>query len=130
MKTLKRVRREAKHLFRLCQVNGSMDASRVRQVVQSVLGSRRRGYLALAGQFERLVRLEQLRHTANVESATPLSSDLQASVRASLAHEYGPGVITAFVENPALIGGMRVKVGSDVYDGSIKAGLAALEKRF
>ena len=37
MKTIKQVRREAKHLFRLCLVNGSLDEGRVRQVVQSVL---------------------------------------------------------------------------------------------
>ena len=36
----------------------------------------------------------------------------------------------SFVENPSLIGGMRVRVGSDVYDGSVKAGLVALEKSF
>ena len=34
-----------------------------------------------------------------------------------------------FVPNPELIGGMRVTVGSDVYDGSIRNQLAALEAR-
>jgi len=130
MKTIKRVRREAKHLFRLCQSNGSLDERRVRQVMQAVLGSRRRGYLALAGQFERLVRLEQLRHTVRVESATPLSPELQANVEASLVRMYGSGMSTSFAESPTLIGGMRISVGSDVYDGSVKAGLAELEKSF
>jgi F-type H+-transporting ATPase subunit delta len=130
MKTIKRVRREAKQLFRLCQVNGSVDEDRVRQVVQIVLGAKRRGYLAIASQFERLVRLEQMRHTAKVESAVALSRDLQESVQANLAQLYGPGITTSFVESPSLIGGMRVSVGSDVYDGSVKAGLAALEKSF
>lgn len=130
MKTIKQVRRDAKHLFRLCRVDGSLDEGRVRQVVQSVLGSKRRGYLALAGQFERLVKLERLRHTAKVESAVPLPADLQANVQASLVQIYGPGISTSFAESPTLIGGMRIKVGSDVYDGSVKAGLAALEKSF
>jgi F-type H+-transporting ATPase subunit delta len=130
MKTIKRVRREAKHLFRLCQVNGSLDEGRVRQVVKGVLLSKRRGYLTLASQFERMVKLEQLRHTAKVESAVPLSPDLQANVEASLIRLYGSGISTSFAESPALIGGMRIRVGSDVYDGSIKAGLAALEKSF
>lgn len=130
MKTIKQVRRDAKQLFRLCLVNGVLDEGRARQVVQRVLESKRRGYLALATQFERLVRLERLRHTAKVESATPLPPDLQTNVRASLVRTYGPDISTSFVESPALIGGMRISVGSDVYDGSVKAGLAALEKAF
>jgi F-type H+-transporting ATPase subunit delta len=51
-------------------------------------------------------------------------------VRASLVRLYGPDLSTSFAERPALIGGMRIRVGSDVYDGSIKAGLVALEKAF
>ena len=130
MKTIKQIRREARHLFRLCRTNGSLDENRVRKVVQSVLGSKRRGYLALANEFERLVKLEQLQHTARVESAVTLSPDLQAKVQASLARMYGPEISTSFAETSALIGGMRIRVGSDVYDGSVKAGLVALEKSF
>jgi len=130
MKTIRKIKRDAKHLFRLCLVDGSLDQGHVRQVVRSVLGSKRRGYLALATQFERLVRLERMRHTARVESATPLSADLQANVVASLLKLNGPGISTSFAVSPALIGGMRIKVGSDVYDGSVKAGLAALENSF
>ena len=129
-KTIKQARREAKHLFRLCRVNGTLDEGRVRQVLERVLASRRHGYLALANQFERLVRLERSRHTAEVESATPLPPELRADIRASLVQLYGPEIETSFAENPSLIGGMRVRVGSDVYDGSVRAGLAALERRF
>jgi F-type H+-transporting ATPase subunit delta len=130
MKSPKEIKREAKHLFRLCFVDGSLDEDRVRGVLQGVLGSKRRGSLPLAGQFQRLVSLDRLRHTAKVESAVPLSPELRADVQASLVRTYGPELNTSFVENSALIGGMRIKVGSDVYDGSIKAGLAALENRF
>jgi len=130
MKTIKQIKREARHLFRLCRTNGSLDEDRVRQVMQSVLGSKRRGFLALANEFERLVKLEQLQHTAKVESAMPLPVDLQANVQASLARIYGPRISTSFAADPTLIGGMRIRVGSDVYDGSVKAGLAALEKSF
>jgi F-type H+-transporting ATPase subunit delta len=130
MKSPKEIKREAKHLFRLCFVNGSLDEDRVRGVLQGILGSKRRASLPLAGQFQRLVSLDRLRHTAKVESAVPLSPELQANVQASLVRTYGPELNTSFVENSALIGGMRISVGSDVYDGSIKAGLAALENSF
>src|SRR6185369_1165404 len=125
MKSATEIKREAKYLFRLCFVNGSLDEDRVRSVLQRVLGSKRRGSLPLAGEFQRLVSLDRLRHTAKVESAVPLSSELQANVHASLVRTYGPELNTSFAENSTLIGGMRIKVGSDVYDGSIKAGLAA-----
>jgi F-type H+-transporting ATPase subunit delta len=44
--------------------------------------------------------------------------------------QYGPGLTTSFVENPELIGGMRIQVGCDVYDGSVRARLEALAKSF
>jgi F-type H+-transporting ATPase subunit delta len=130
MKSTKQIRREARHLYRLCLVNGSLDEGRVRLVVQHVLESKRRGHLALLNRFERLVKIEQSRRAAEVESAAPLTHDVQASVRESLTRLYGPGIETTFALNPLLIGGMRVRVGSDLYDGSIRAGLAALERRF
>ena len=99
-------------------------------MVQSVLGSKRRGHLALASEFERLVKLDQLQHTARVESAVTLSPELRMQVEAGLARMYGPGMHTSFTETPALIGGMRISVASDVYDGSVKAGLATLEQSF
>jgi F-type H+-transporting ATPase subunit delta len=65
-----------------------------------------------------------------VETAVPLPPDLQADVQARLKELYGPAIQTEFSLNPALIGGMRVKVGSDVYDGSVQSQLATLEKSF
>ena len=130
MKTAKEINREAKHLFRLCFVDGSLDEDRVRSVLHGILGSKRRGSLPLAGQFQRLVSLNQLQHTARVESATPLPPEMRANVQASLVRTYGPNLDTSFIEDPTLVGGMRIRVGSDVYDGSVKAGLAALERSF
>jgi F-type H+-transporting ATPase subunit delta len=130
METRKQSERAAMKLFRLCLVNGLLDADRTRQVVQRVIASKRRGYLALLSRFQRLVRLEQEARTAEVETAEPLPADLRTSVKARLEDAYGAGINVRFVERPALIGGMRVKVGSDVYDGSVQSELAALEKSF
>ena len=57
----------------------------------------------------------------------------QSGVKAALAKRYGAGLNFTFAQNPALIGGMRIKVGSDVFDGSIQSRLAQLAgslKRF
>jgi len=130
MKTTRQTKREAKRLFRLCLVNGLVDEGRTRQVVQRMIESKRRGDLALLSHFRRLMKLETARHTAEVESALPLPADLRASIQADLARIYGPGISASFVHNPELIGGVRIKVGSDVYDGSVRAKLAALERGF
>jgi F-type H+-transporting ATPase subunit delta len=130
MKMNAKMRRQAKQLYRLCLVNEILDEGRVRQVVQGVIQAKRRGYLALLARFQRLLKLDFARHTANVESAMPLTADVRASVEAGLKNVYGPGINAVFAHNPTLIGGIRIKLDSDVYDGSVRAGLASLERRF
>ena len=130
MKINKQAKREAKQLFRFCLVDGRLDESRVRQVAQRVVAAGRRDCPAILAHFRRLVRLDLARHTATIESATPLPADLQATIEAGLTRRYGRGLATAFAHRPALIGGMRIQVGSDVYDGSVRAGLMELEKSF
>ncbi len=130
MKTIKQIRRDAKRLHRLCLVNGLLDEGRAQRVVRRIIEANRRGSLALLSRFLHLVKLDRARHEAQVESAVPLSPDLQARIQNDLARAYGPGISASFAQNPALIGGMRIKVGSDVYDGSVRAKLAALEKGF
>ena len=127
MATTRRVRRTARQFFRFCVVDGSLNDDRVRQVVERVIRSRRRGVLAMLKQFQRLVRLDRERHSARVESAAPLPEAMRAEVVAGVARIYGPGIETSFAENPALIGGVRLQVGSDVYDGSVRAKLDAIE---
>jgi F-type H+-transporting ATPase subunit delta len=130
MKSTRQAQREAKQLFRLCVVNGSLDEGRVRQVVQRIVDAARPGGLALLSRFQRLVRLDRAARSALVESATPLPDDVRASIEAGLVHKYGHGIVTTYAGTPALIGGVRIRVGSDVYDGSIRAGLGRLEARF
>jgi F-type H+-transporting ATPase subunit delta len=130
MKTTAQIKREAKRLYQLCQADGSVNEKRATQVVQHVIDSKKRGSMALIMHFQRFVRLDREAHTANVETAAPLPPDLQADVQARLKELYGPAIQTEFSLNPALIGGMRIKVGSDVYDGSVQSQLATLEKSF
>ena len=107
-------------------VNGVLDESRARQVARQLGASKRRGALAVLAAYMRLVRLEQARHAAIVESAVSLDTGLREIVQKRLTGVYGDRLRTSFEQNPALIGGLRIRVGSDVYDGSVRARLAAL----
>ena len=130
MRSSRQARRDAKHLFRSCQVNGVLDEQKVRQAVQMVIAQKPRGYAGILTHFQRLVKLDLERRAARVESFTPLDAATEASVRANLQRKYGAGLNIAFSQNPALLGGLRIKVGSDVYDGSIQARLNALAESF
>jgi len=130
MKTARQTQREARQLYHLCLVDGFLDEGRVREVVQRVIGAGRAGGLAVLSRFYRLVRIERARRSAEVESAVPLPSDVREGIAAGLARLYGPGISASFADNPDLLGGVRIKVGSDVYDGSVRGRLDALEERF
>src|ERR1700758_1418956 len=124
MNPTKQAVRDAKQLFRFCLLGGRVDEDRVRLAVQKVLQAKRRGHLKVLRHFLRLLKLEYERHAAKIESALPLPIDLQARVKAGLENTYGPGLTALFTQNPVLIGGMRIKVGSDVYDNSVRSVLA------
>jgi F-type H+-transporting ATPase subunit delta len=128
MKITKQARHEARQLFLSCQAGGLLDEGRARQAVRRVAESKPRGYLAVLSQFLRLVKLDVARHTARVESAAALPAQFQAGVQADLSRRYGGGLNFIFAQNPALLGGIRVQVGGDVYDGSVQARLAALRE--
>jgi F-type H+-transporting ATPase subunit delta len=127
MKT--RTKRAARLLFRLCVVDGLLDEARVRHVAARLAASRRRAALPVGRDFLRLVRLDVDRRRAFVESAMPLPVDVRDGVSARLAGIYGPGVEATFALNPALGAGLRIQVGSRVFDGSVRARLAALQAR-
>jgi len=130
MKSTKQTRRDAKQLFRSCLDKGVLSETRVREAVTQVAAAKPRGYIGILTQFQRLVKLELDRRAARVESPVPLSADSQAEVTRRLGALYGQGLDVSFVRNAALIGGLRIKVGSDVYDGSVQSRLAALQEHF
>jgi F-type H+-transporting ATPase subunit delta len=130
MKIGKQARRDAKDLFLACHRDGVLDEARVRQTVTQVIAQKPRNYVAVLQHFQRLVKLDIERRTARVENAVETSPALMDNIKATLARKYGPGLNVGFWVNPELIGGLRIRVGSDVYDGSVKARLAELENTF
>ena len=127
MKITKQARRDAKQLFNVCVVDGVLNDDRVRQAVTKVIDKKPRGFAGILSHFQRLVKLDIDKRTAKVESAGELSGELQASVQANLEKKYGAGLSLTFTVNPTLIGGLRIQIGSDVYDGSVQGRLTQLK---
>jgi F-type H+-transporting ATPase subunit delta len=130
MKYSKQTRRDAKKLFRACQIDGLLNEARVRLAMQSVLQVKPKDYVPMLGCFHRLVKLDLDRRAAVIESVVPLADSMQERVKQHLTRRHGPGLEFRFVQSPGLIGGMRVRVGSDVYDSSIEAKLSELRLQF
>jgi F-type H+-transporting ATPase subunit delta len=130
MKISKQALREARELFRTCQVNGLLDEGRVRQALALLSEKKPRGYMEILSRLHRLVKLDLERRMVKVESATPLPPDMQNEVAGQIKTKYGNGMNISFTQNPALIGGLRIQAGSDLYDGSVKTRLEKLEESF
>ena len=130
MKGNKQSRRDAKQLLQSCQVDGALDEARVRQAVALLIEKKPRGYFGTLQELQRLVKLDVNNRSARVESAVALSEAQHQEVRASLGRLKGTDVEVEFAENADLIGGMRVKLGDDVYDGSVKTRLSRLAESF
>ncbi len=130
MKISKQAQRDARQLFRSCHADNLLNENRVRQTVKLLTDQKPRGYVEILSRLHRLVKMDLEQHAARVESATALPADLQSDVTNEIKKKYGAGVSISFAQNPSLIGGLRIQVGSDLYDGSVKMRLEKLEESF
>jgi F-type H+-transporting ATPase subunit delta len=130
MKISKIAAATARRLFGLCQVNGQLDDSKLRDLVSKLIEAQPRDYRAILSAIQRLTRLEEARRKVVVESATALSATEGQKVVAGLAKDYGDNLTIEYKTNPDLLGGLRIKVGDDVFDGSVKGRLDRLSKAF
>lgn len=97
------------------------------------------GTLLEAGQLDqlddilielgRLARRRPERRLARVTSAVPLTSAEEDALRAKLLDRFGPDLEFQFDVDASLIGGIYLRVGDQVVDGSIAGKLAALRDR-
>ena len=128
MKITKDVRRTTKDLFQASFTDGRLDENKIRIIVKAVITGKSRHYVDLLKNYQRLIRLETEKRRAIVESATELDPATAQRVASGLKAKYGADLATEFRVNPSLIGGLRIRVGDDVYDGSVQGRLTRLEQ--
>lgn len=120
----------AKQLVKLSlDGDGQPDAERVAAVLETLRQDPPRRSKALLKSYAYYLDIEVRRGQARVEYAGPLAEKVLAEVEAHFTKAYGRKVVATAQENPALIAGLRVTVGDDVYDDSIAARLTQLEKQ-
>jgi F-type H+-transporting ATPase subunit delta len=130
MKITKEARQLSRQLFRLSLTDDRLDRAKVSSIVQTVLAEKPRHYLGALEAYQRLLRLEIAKRHAVIETASSLNQETSRRVVESLKSKYGDDLTTEFKINPELIGGMRIRVGSDVLDGSVRNRLARLQEHF
>jgi len=126
MKLTKESRKLSKQLFRESFTEGTLDAEKVKKVTETVIRGKPRQYIGVLQEFARLIRLEAAKRHAIIESAVPLEAGEKSAITRTIHGKYGADVTTDFKTNPDLIGGLRIQVGSDVVDASVRSRLDRL----
>ncbi|MFY9985196.1 MAG: F0F1 ATP synthase subunit delta [Chthoniobacterales bacterium] len=129
MRTTKEARETSRQLLKLSFTDGKLDEHKVNQVVQTVLTEKPRHFGEVLKDYQRLLRLEVAKHHAVVESATALNSNLSNLLVTKLKARYGDDLTIEFKTNSTLLGGLRVKLGDDVWDGSVRSRLRTLQEQ-
>lgn len=98
--------------------------------VMVVVDKRRQNLLGeIVEQFR--LRVDELAGRVRVQveiSHTP-DAALQADIGNALARRLGKTVFPTFVVNPELLGGMVVRMGDEILDGSLKSRVTGLRRR-
>jgi len=130
MKINKEIRRLSREMVRASFTDGQLDRGKIASLVQSLIAKRPRNYIGILQNYKRLLRLEIEKRHARIESASELSAETNSRILQNLKKKYGRDLTTEFVVNRELLAGMRIRVGSDVWDGSVRHRLESLRQQF
>ncbi len=87
------------------------------------------GFEAILSEFRRMVRAELGIDKVEWTSARPLNEDERRAVEARVTEMTGRRVEATFREDKALLGGARLRIGSVIYDGSVRGRLDGMRER-
>lgn len=126
MKIPREAQRHARRLFDASFIEGRLDAKRSLAVADALVATRPRHGFQILKEFARLVRLELQKHTAIIESAVALDEVSKKAI-SDVLRKRDPQVEVSTTINQSLIGGTRIRLGSDVWDGTVLSRLQCLK---
>ena len=95
----------------------------IRKQRESLLPAVVEEYLVLRDSRENIVNVD-------VTAAVDLNPSQETALSAALAHQTGKKVRLRLSKDPAIAGGLVVKIGDTVLDGSVRHQLARIRRRF
>ena len=128
MKINREIRQLSREMLRASFTDGQLDPGRISSLVDSLIARKPRHYTDVLKNYRRLLRLELEKRQAKIETANEIDSATSSELVSSLKKKYGSDLTTEFVVNPKLLGGMRIRVGSDVWDGTVRNRLERLQQ--
>ncbi|MBI2813494.1 MAG: F0F1 ATP synthase subunit delta [Opitutae bacterium] len=126
MRADKKTKALAKQLFKLSLVNGTVSPEQVTGVLGYIEKNVPRHALALLQLYHRAIANELAKSNAVVEHAGPINDSTLRMIESAMTQKYRRPVAATARPNPQLLAGLRIRVGSDVYESSVAGQLAAL----
>ena len=127
MKLNKEIRQLSRKMLQASFTDGQLDPGRIGSLVDSLIAQKPRNYIDVLKNYKRLLRLELEKRNATIETASEVDPAIRSEIVANLKSKYGNDLATEFQVDPALLGGMRIRVGSDVWDASVRNRLQRLQ---
>ena len=127
MKLNKEIRQVSRKMLQASFTDGQLDPGRISSLVDSLVTRKPRNYVDALKNYKRLLRLELEKRHATIETASGVDSAVRSEIEANLKSKYGNDLSTEFHVAPELLGGMRIRVGNDVWDGSVRNRLERLQ---
>ena len=127
MKLNKEIRQLSRKMLQASFTDGQLDPGRISSLVDSLVTRKPRNYVDSLKNYKRLLRLELEKRHATIETASEVDSAVRSEIEANLKSKYGNDLSTEFHVAPELLGGMRIRVGNDVWDGSVRNRLERLQ---
>lgn len=126
MRGSKQIQQFARQLFQLSLVDGRLSVAQVEGVLAYLEKHPPAKPVAVLQAYRRLVAAEVARNQAIVEHAGPVADGLLKSIEGAMSQRYHRPVTAIAKPTPALLAGLRVRVGDDVYESSVAGQLTAL----